>query len=112
MQAGEDEVRRRHARMEREATPVDPRHGPAERLGPHQVRELRLARVQDLVETHAGPLEEVAEEGAIRLVAARLLGGADEGELASESGRREEIVIDVGDDGEPVTPGQRLERGG
>jgi hypothetical protein len=58
--------------------------------------------MQDLVESNARLRDEIAEERAVGLVAARPLGGADEREVAAERRCREEVVIDVGDDRETV----------
>src|SRR4030095_8366383 len=77
-EAGKGEIRAGHARVQAEPSPIDPRDGQAERLAADHVRELRLPGMKNLFQADSGARDEIAEEAPVRLVAARLLGGADE----------------------------------
>ena len=96
--------------MQRDAAPVDPGDPQPERLAPDQVGELRLVGVEDLVLADCRMIDEVSEQRAVRLVALGTFGGADEVELAPQRRRREEVVIDIGDDREAMAPPQHLQR--
>src|ERR1700744_1003922 len=65
--------------------------------------------MQDLPGGQPRLLQKIAEERAVRLVAVRPLGGADEVEGASERGRVKEIVVDVGDQSELVRSREEVE---
>src|SRR5215467_9281137 len=105
------EVGARHARMQLEATAIDPGDGEAEGFAAHHVGELRLPGVVDLAERDPGPIDEIPEEPAVGLVTAGPLRRAHEIEGAPEGRHGEEIVVDVGHEGEPVARGQPLEGG-
>ena len=61
-------VGRRHARVQVDATPVDPAHRQAERLAADHVGELRLTRVQDFRHPDPRVRDQVSEQRAVRLV--------------------------------------------
>src|SRR6516225_11196149 len=52
---------------------------------------------------------EITEQGAVGLVASRALRGTHEVKLPTKRGRNQKIVVNVRDDGQPVTPAQRVE---
>src|SRR5437867_2279171 len=100
----------RNAGRQRHAAAIDPRDPDPERLGADHVGVLRLAAVQQPAGVRVAVREQEAEEGAVRLVAAGALGGADEVEAPAEIGLREQVVVDVRDDRQPDAPAQPIER--
>jgi len=71
------------------------------RLSANHVGELRLARVEDFRHS-ARVRDQISEHRAVRLVAMRPLGGADQIEFAMKVGGLEEIVVDIRYDGQTV----------
>src|SRR6185369_16676880 len=94
------------------AVTVDPRHGNAERGGGHDVVEVALRRVQPATSAQA-PARGL-EVSVARLVRAHLLRGDDhvEGYREMPSRRREEVVVDVGQDAERVPGADETLEGG
>ena len=67
--------------------------------------------MQDFVAVACRMRDQVAKERAIRFVAFRPFGCADEVEGAPERRGGKEVVVDVGDHRQPIALGQLLERG-
>jgi hypothetical protein len=108
---GEDEIRLRYRRVQIDTAPVDPGNRETEGFAARQVSELRLADVEDFVARDARMRHEISEQRAVGFVASCTLCGTHQVELAAKRGRSQKIVIDVRDDGQSVTPAQRIEGG-
>ena len=95
--------------MKRDAAPIDPGDSQAQRLAAHQIGELRLTRMENVLLRHAGIVDEVAKERAVRLVALGALSRADDIEGSPERRPGEQVVVDIGDDGLLVTSGEPIQ---
>jgi hypothetical protein len=110
LNVGKDEVRSRYGIIQRHLASVDPGDGQAERLAANQIRKLRLPGMQNFFLGAAGMLDQVTKQRAVRLVALRPLRRTHEVELSLQRRQREQIVIDVGHDRQPVAARQSVER--
>ena len=103
-------VRLRHGRVQRDAAAVDPRDRQAQRLAADHVRELRLAGMQDVVAAASGMRRSDSGTACRPACSPSPAGRADQVEGAPQRRRGKEVVIDVGDHGQPVALGQPVER--
>src|SRR5262245_49497059 len=91
------EVGPRHLWSQGDTAPVDPGDAQAKRPGANHVGQLGLPGVQDCLASDTGVRQQVAEQGAIGLVATGALGRTDQVEGSLERRGCEQIVVDIGD---------------
>jgi len=106
----EFKVGTRHLGAQGNAASIDPSDRQAEWLRTHQIRELRLTRVQDSLTADLSIGKEVTEECSVGLIALGALGRTDQIEGSLQGRRGQQIVVDIGDDGELEPAGQSVER--